>query len=181
MQSRGVGFVELPAPGASLPLPPGLTAGMPMGMDVAASEPAVVGTIRLWTAVRVRVDRPSASSGEAEDRRWRARCLGGYLGALRPGLTPRLVDESGEGVKCFGASALGLLGFGGRFGRPGRGVGQPTLEEEAEQHESAQQELGKQRVGDHGGAPCSPECHRGLLPEDSRWNYPLSRGTRPNS
>jgi hypothetical protein len=90
MQNRGVGFVELPVPGASLPLPPGLTAGMPMGMDVAASEPAVVGTIRLWTAVRVRVDRPSASSGEAEDRRWRARCLGGYLGALRPGLTPRV-------------------------------------------------------------------------------------------
>ena len=40
----------------TLQLPPGLAAGMTIGADVAASEPAVIGAIGLGTEVRLGVD-----------------------------------------------------------------------------------------------------------------------------
>ena len=44
----------------------------------------------------------------------------------------------------------------GAFEAPGRVVGQADMNEEADQHESDQEELVQQRVGCHGGAPFSP-------------------------
>src|SRR6266571_6371410 len=69
MKNRAKGFVEIPVTGDTRQLPPKLAAGMPMGAAGAAAAPAVVGTIGVWTEVRVRIDSPSAPSGEAEDRR----------------------------------------------------------------------------------------------------------------
>ena len=65
MKDRAVGFVEISVAGDTLQLPPGLAPGMPIGAEVAASEPAVVGTIRSRTEVRLGVDGALASSGEA--------------------------------------------------------------------------------------------------------------------
>jgi hypothetical protein len=78
------------------------------------------------------------------------------MGSLCTGLTQRFMDQSGEGLRFFGASALAPMGFGGRLGRTGRVVGQPDMDEETDQHESDQQELEKQQVGCHCGAPFSP-------------------------
>ena len=55
------------------------------------------------------------------------------------------------------------------------------MHEEADQHESDQQEVVKQRGGYH----WEPPSHRSEIGVfyliDSCWNYPLSRGTRPGA
>jgi len=70
MKDRAVGFVVVSVAGDTLQLPPGTATGMPIGAEVAASEPAMVGTIRGWTEVRLGVDSPLASAGEADEGRW---------------------------------------------------------------------------------------------------------------
>lgn len=70
MTERAVGFVEVSVTGDTLQLPPGLATGMPISADIATAQPAMVGTIRLWTEVRVGVDSPSAPLGATDDRRW---------------------------------------------------------------------------------------------------------------
>ena len=101
----------------------------------------MVGTIRLWTEVRVGVDSPSATLGITDDRRWEARRLGLRIGCLFTGGAQRFVDESGEGVGLFDASTSALMGLGGRCGCTRRVVRPPDVHEEADQHESDQQEL----------------------------------------
>ena len=63
MKDRAVGVVEVALTGDTLQLPPELAAGMAIGADIAAAQPAMIGTIRLWTEVRVGVDSPSATPG----------------------------------------------------------------------------------------------------------------------
>lgn len=70
MEDRAACFIEVAVAGDALQLPPGLATGMPIGADIAAAQPAMVGTIRLWTEVRVGVDSPSAPLGATDDRRW---------------------------------------------------------------------------------------------------------------
>ena len=53
LKDRAVGFVEVSATRDTLQLPPGLRAGMAVGADVAAAEPAPVGTT--WGGTKVRV------------------------------------------------------------------------------------------------------------------------------
>jgi hypothetical protein len=108
-------LVEIPVTGDTRQLPPKLAAGMPISADVAAAAPAVVGTIRVWTEMRVRVDSPSATSGEADDWRWRAWRLGVDIGSLCTGLTQRFVDQPGKGLGVFGAFVSALGGFEGRL------------------------------------------------------------------
>jgi hypothetical protein len=116
----------------------------------------MVGTICIGTEVRSGVDSPSATSGEADDRRWQARCLGVDIGSLFTGLAQRFMDEPGERLGFLGAFAATLMGLEERLRRTGWGVGQPDMDEEADQHESDQQELVKPRVGCHCGTPFSP-------------------------
>jgi hypothetical protein len=100
--------------GHALQLAPGLAAGRPLGAEMAASEPAVIGAIRLGTAVRVRVDGAPSPSGEGHDGRWRAkRCLGAWIGPLLTGLAAGVVDQAGEGCGFCGACAAVLVGFKG--------------------------------------------------------------------
>jgi len=68
-KDRAVGFVEVSVAGDTLQLPPGTATGIPIGAEVAASEPAMVGTIRSWTEVRLGGARPPASAGEADEGR----------------------------------------------------------------------------------------------------------------
>ena len=43
MKDRAMGFIEIAVARDALQLAPGLAAGMPIGADVATSEPAVIG------------------------------------------------------------------------------------------------------------------------------------------
>jgi hypothetical protein len=70
-----------------------------------------------------------------------ARRLGLRIGCLFTGGAQRFAEESGEGFRLFDASASVLMGVGGRCGRTRRVVRPPDVHEEADQHESDQQEL----------------------------------------
>ena len=108
MKDRAVGFVEVALTGDTLQLPPGLATGMSIGADIAAAQPAMIGTIRLWTEVRVGVDSPSATPGVTDDWRWEARRLGLRIGCLCTGSAQRFVNESGEGFDLFDAATSAL-------------------------------------------------------------------------
>jgi len=93
-----------------------LAAGLAIGADIASAHLAMVGTIRLWTEVRVRVDNPSetwgeGNQGEASSAPW------GVVGFLLTGLAERFVAEDGEGVGRYGAFAPALVGFERRLRR----------------------------------------------------------------
>ena len=96
MENRASGFVKIALASDTLKLAPGLTAGMAIGADVATVEPALVGTSRFGTEVRLGVDGSLAASGKGENRWWRAGRLGRRIGALLTGLAQRFVDVSGE-------------------------------------------------------------------------------------
>src|SRR6266508_3745294 len=105
MKNGAVGLVEIPVTGNTLKLAPGLAAGMPMRADVAAPEPAIVGTIGIGTEVRSGGDSAPASSREGDEGRWRAGRLEAGIGPVLTGLAQRFVDEPGERLGFFGASA----------------------------------------------------------------------------
>src|SRR5262245_57675871 len=112
VKDRAIGFREIALAGDALQLAPGLAAGMTVRADVAAAEPAMVGTIQLGTEVCVHVDRPSATSSERDHGRWRAAGrLASCLGPLRTGLAERFVEEPSEGLWLFGAFSPGLIGL----------------------------------------------------------------------
>src|SRR5262249_44052925 len=149
MKDRAVGFVEVSVAGDTLQLPPGTASGMPIGAEVAASEPAMVGTIRGRTEVRLGVDSPLASAGEADEGRGYVRRFGACCGPLFTGVTKQIMDESSKGYGGWRALAAergrpaGCLGYG-----PGS-VGPPHVHHEADQHESNQEKLVKQQVRHH--------------------------------
>src|SRR5262252_4386389 len=60
VKDRAMGCREIALAGDALQLAPGLAAGMTIRADVAAAEPAMVGTIRSRTEVGARIDSPSA-------------------------------------------------------------------------------------------------------------------------
>jgi hypothetical protein len=66
VEERAVGLIQISAAKAALELAPGLTTGMAMGAEVAAAEPAPVGTTEGGANVRVDVDRARAASGEGD-------------------------------------------------------------------------------------------------------------------
>ena len=116
MQDRAVGFVAVSVAGDTLQLPPGTATGMPMGAEGAASEPAMVGTMRGRTEVRLGVDRPLASAGEADEGRWEVRRLGARCDLLLTGCTERLMDESRKGFGGWGALTSERAGLRGVWG-----------------------------------------------------------------
>ena len=69
MNNRAVGLGAIPVTGDARQLASGLAAGMTIGTQVPASEPAVIGAILIRTVMRLRIDSASASSGEGEERR----------------------------------------------------------------------------------------------------------------
>ena len=87
MKDRAVRLRKIARAGDTLQLAPGLTAGMAVGADVAAPEPAVIGAIVIWTKVLRGVDGASASPGKDEQGRWRAGGLGTRFGSLLTSFT----------------------------------------------------------------------------------------------
>jgi len=117
----------------------------------------MVGAIWSGAEVRLGVDNAPTSAGEADEGRWEARCLGLRIGSLFTGCAQRFVEESGERFGLFDASASALMGLGGRCGRTRWVVRPHDVHEEADQHESNQQQVVKQRCGYHWERPFSPE------------------------
>jgi hypothetical protein len=131
---KGVGLIEISLTRHTLQLPLGLAARMPIGADVAAAEPAVIGAILIRTEVPRGVDRASASPGEDHHRGWRTGCLGRCIGALLTGLAYRFVDISRERFGLFRAFASGFAWLERRLGWGTWMVRPPDMDEETTQH-----------------------------------------------
>jgi hypothetical protein len=132
---------EIPVAGDTLQLSPWLAAGMPVRAQVAVSEPAVIEAILIRTAVRLRVDRSTPSSGEEHQRGRLTRRFEMCLEALLTGRTQRFAEESGERPGLFGALALGLIRLEGRLKWRGWIIAPPDMEPTIEEHQSDEQEL----------------------------------------
>jgi hypothetical protein len=63
------------------------------------------------------------------------------------------VEQSGKGLGFFGACASALVRFEGRLGQGEWLVGQPDMDEEADEDESHHEELVKQWVRHHDEGP----------------------------
>ena len=87
--------------------------------------------------MRPRIDTPSATLGEADDRRWRARRLGGYLGSLFTGLAQWFVDQTGEWLGVVGALASEFVRGAGGGGRVTGIVRPPEMDQEADEDKSS--------------------------------------------
>src|SRR5262245_43044001 len=135
---------------------------MSIGADVPPRAPAVIGALRLRTELLLRVDSAWASSGEDQARGWHAGRRGTRVAVLLTRVAQRFVDESRERVRVCGTLALGFVRLAGALrGGPGI-VGPPDVDEEADQHESDQQELVKQQVQCHDDVPSHRDERRRL-------------------
>ena len=138
MENGAMSFIKIALARDALKLSPSLAAGMPIGADVAAAEPAVIGTIVIRTEMPRGVDGALASPREEDHRRWRARGFGTRIEPLLTGLTQGFVDISGERFGFFGAFGSRLIGLD----RPGRcssgWIGPPDMDQQADQHQSNQ-------------------------------------------
>ena len=99
--------------------------------------------------MRLGVDSPLASAGEADEGRWEVRRLGACCGRLFTGFTKRFMDESRKGFGVFGALASGRVRLEGRLGRGTWMIRPPDMHDEANQYESDQEELVKQQIRSH--------------------------------
>jgi hypothetical protein len=181
MQDGAMGLREIAKARDALRLAPGLAAGMPIGADVPASEPAVRGTIVIRTARLCGVDGAPASPGEDAHRRGRGGGCGTSIEAVRTRIAQRFMDASSAGFGRFGAGSSGLvrLAWPAKCG-PGS-VGPPGMGDEAEQHESDQEELVKQQVRCHDNVPFADDDRRLFYRNHPLSNYPLHGGTPPKS
>jgi hypothetical protein len=119
-------------------LPPGLAAGMPIGVDGAMPEPAERGALLIRTELLLRIARTVSSPGEDQPRRWRAGRLWVGIEALLTRVAPWFVDESSEGLRLFGALPSGTVRLERRLGCGAGIVGLPDMEHEADEYESDQ-------------------------------------------
>ena len=111
MQDRAGRLREIALAGDALKLAPRLTAGMPIGADVATAAPPRVGAIRIGAEVRVGVDGAPTASGEVDEGRWGAWRCGACIGPLFTGLTQRFVDQPGKGLGFFGMKEAHFTAF----------------------------------------------------------------------
>src|SRR5262249_11756679 len=82
MERGAMGFEEVALAGRAMQLPPGTTARMPVGTEIASPHPAPRGTVRLGAEVRRRVHLARAAA-RGHEAGWRAP---GRLGARHNGL-----------------------------------------------------------------------------------------------
>ena len=116
MQDRAVRLREIAVARDTLQLPPGLATGMPIGADVAASEPAMIGAIRIGTEVRCVSTVRRRPRVKVMHRGWRTWRLGACIGSLLTGLAERFVEQPRKGFGFFGALASGLVRLEGGLG-----------------------------------------------------------------
>jgi len=179
VEDRPGRFLEIAVARDALQLAPRLAAGVTIGADIAATQLTMIGAIRFWAEVGLRVDGAPTASGEGQERRGHAGGLGTRIRILLTRGTERFVDESRKRSGCCGAGSSGLV----RLERPVRyGPGMvepPDMDGEADEHESDPEELGNQQGRCHDHIPFPDGERRRLYWIDSRWNYPLPGGTAP--
>src|SRR6266436_106682 len=94
-----MGFEHIVTAGTTVELPPGSTAGMAIGAQVAQTRPAPVGTIGIGAEVAPRLDLTRASPCRDDAGWWETR---GHLDRLRHALltggTQGLVGETRKGL-----------------------------------------------------------------------------------
>ena len=127
--------------------------------------------------MRLGVDGAPASSGESDDRRGLTGCLEAYIGSLLTGRAQRFVHQPGKGLGVLRASASAFIGCEGRLGLGEWHVGQPDMDEEADEDESHHEELVKQRGRYHDAVLFHGDERRRLYRIRSLPNYPLPTGT----
>src|SRR6266850_4699191 len=105
MQRGAMGLLEVAATAAAMQLPPGATAGMTVGTNIAQPEPALIRTVRIRAEMPrgLHLARPSPRGHEAG---WRATgLLGSVLVGLRTGGTGGLAGEARKRLRVAGALA----------------------------------------------------------------------------
>src|SRR5215475_9982245 len=107
MKHRTMGFEKVRLAYDALQLPPGATAGMAVGAEIAPSYPVIIRAGLLGTVLLRGVDRSRASALSDEHRRWgqQGRVTVGL--ALLTGRAGRLFGQAGKGLGGFRES-LGL-------------------------------------------------------------------------
>ena len=75
MQRGAMGLLEVTFTADAIQLAPGTAIGMAIGAEIAPSDPAPIGTVRVRAEVRRGIDLPAASSREDHPGWRRARCL----------------------------------------------------------------------------------------------------------
>src|SRR5262249_19086207 len=149
MKQRAVGLIKIAVARHTLQLPPGLATRVPIGADIAAAEPAVIGTIMIRTEMPRGVDSALAPPGEAHHRRGRAGGIGTRIDSLLTRFAERFVDIARERFGLFGTFASGFAWIEGRPGRGSWMIRPPDMHHEADEHESDQEELVKYQVRCH--------------------------------
>src|SRR2546427_1717660 len=99
------GLLEVAATAAAMQLPPGATAGMTVGTNIAQPEPALIRTVRIRAEMPrgLHLARPSPRGHEAG---WRATgLLGSVLVGLLTGGTGGLAGEARKRLRVAGALA----------------------------------------------------------------------------
>src|SRR2546426_11919354 len=104
-------LMEIAEAGNALKLTPWVAARVPVGADVAASQPTVVGTIQVGTELILAVNRALAAPCIGDQRRRRTRCLvTGCCGLVTQAAHSGLWSRPAKGVgsrERFGRGGLG--------------------------------------------------------------------------
>src|SRR5215813_12439878 len=146
VQRRAMELMEIAEAGNALKLTPWVAARVPVGAEVAASQPIVVGTIQVWTELILAVDRALAALCIGEQRRRRTRCLvTGFCGLVTGG-TQRFVEQTGKGFGLARALRSGWARLEESWSNASARARPKGLEHETQTGQGNQQELIKQKV-----------------------------------
>jgi hypothetical protein len=159
-------------------LPPGAAVGVPVGLEIAVSSPAIIGTVRMGAELGGGVDLTRTAS-RREDQGWRsAGRRGTRRGSLLTGHTVGFVDEARKRWGVAGA----LTGWrGGRGGHQARDdTGQGPRQHDLQPQESQEQQLVEKPIRYHGTSPSSSDEMGKLYLIFGLRNYPQATGTRPS-
>src|SRR6266581_9485766 len=97
VQRRAMELMERAEAGNALQLTPWVAARVPVGADVATSQPTVVGTIQVGTELILAVNYALAAPCIGDQRWRRTRCLVTGCCGLVTGGTQRCVEQTGKG------------------------------------------------------------------------------------
>src|SRR5216683_2987042 len=155
VEQGAMGLQKIAIAAGAVHLPPGPTAGMAIGPDVAQAEPAAIATVGSRTALLGGVDLAPASS-RRDQQRWRgAGRLTARRDALFTGVAGGLTGRAAKGLG--GARALaGWRDWLGWWRSHCSGLSWPQpVEPQEYPHQGDQHKLGEKQVWYHSNAPSS--------------------------
>src|SRR5215813_10009407 len=146
MQRRAMELMEIAEAGNALKLTPGGAAWVPVGADVAASQPTVVRTIYVGTALLLAVNRALAAPCISDQRWRRTRCLGTGCCGLFTGGTQRFVEQTGKGFGLTRAFRAGGARLEESWSNASARARPKGMEHATQTGQNNQQELIKHKV-----------------------------------